>query len=166
MLQKNDVPFENLSGIIFVAGPGSYTGIRLSEGMLQIFEWQKFSVYSFYHFDVPRMLGEVSGCWFSTAFKGEIFIHRWNDKNSTSKLVKSKDFMPLIETEELQGPFFTHFIKEDCFKIEVMQTTDMIKHNSHDLFSKIIGDQLRCSPYYFRRLEEEFRVPSNNIKKV
>ena len=40
-LEKQNKTIDDLVGVLQVAGPGSYTGMRVSEGVSQIFDWQK-----------------------------------------------------------------------------------------------------------------------------
>ena len=40
VLKKYELTFSDLNSIIYCAGPGSYTGMRVSEGISQILQWQ------------------------------------------------------------------------------------------------------------------------------
>ena len=54
ILKKTNCLWDNLLGIIISSGPGSYTGMRVSEGLAQILELESHHIYSFYHFEVPK----------------------------------------------------------------------------------------------------------------
>lgn len=132
------------------SGPGSYTGMRLSEGLAQIFELYKIPVYSFYHFDVPRLSGVSRGFWVTNAFKGQIFIYNWNGDEVEKHLVNKDAFK--IEDEKFGytldtiDPFFTNLIS----------TKNLIQTVAPTLFTKVKDQKLRTTPYYFRSLDEEF----------
>lgn len=133
------------------SGPGSYTGMRLSEGLAQIFEISKIPVYSFYHFDVPRLSGVARGFWVTNAFKGQVFIYNWNGDEVESHLVDKNNFQ--IEDEkfgytlETLDPLFANLIS----------TKEIIRSNPSKLFSKVKALNSRMAPYYFRSLDEEFK---------
>ena len=84
MLSRNDLSMDDLFGVFVISGPGSYTGVRVSEGLAQVLEWAKIPVYSFNHFQVPQFLNDNSWIFVSKAFKGEFFIYD-NDGNSSCK---------------------------------------------------------------------------------
>ena len=42
LLEKNNLSIKNVKALFQIAGPGSYTGMRVSDGISQIFDWQKF----------------------------------------------------------------------------------------------------------------------------
>jgi tRNA threonylcarbamoyladenosine biosynthesis protein TsaB len=137
----------------FSAGPGSYTGMRLGEGIAQVLEWSTKSVFSFHHFDVPKMAGIKSGFWATNAFKGQVFIYNWDvEKNISEKeLVNSADFSII---EPALGYTLTSDNKDFS---ELKSTKDLIKNSSAEIFSKVYREKLREPPYYFRTLDEEFK---------
>ena len=132
------------------SGPGSYTGMRLSEGLAQIFELYKMTVYSFYHFDVPRLSGVPRGFWTTNAFKGQAFIYNWSAEEDEKHLINKDSF--LIEDERLgytldnDDPLFTNLIS----------TKKLIQTDAHLFFPKVKLQKMRVAPYYFRSLDEEF----------
>lgn len=137
----------------FSAGPGSYTGMRLGEGIAQVLEWNMKSVFSFHHFDVPKFAGIKNGFWVTNAFKGQVFIYTWDvEKNIAEKqLINSADFT-IVDTE--LGYTLSSDVKEFS---ELKTTRDLIKNSSKEIFSKVFKDKIREAPYYFRTLEEEFK---------
>ncbi|OUR98953.1 hypothetical protein A9Q84_05945 [Halobacteriovorax marinus] len=157
LLKAHDLKIGDISAFFQVAGPGSYTGMRISEGMSQVLEWQKTQIYSFYHFVTPKLLGFDKGAWISRAFKGEIFLYEWRgDEVKTS--LHSEDELPRLR-EELEGElgeFWTHF--SETFEGINRSSGELVKENSRKLFSLIAKRQMREKPFYYRSLEKEFHV--------
>ena len=133
------------------SGPGSYTGMRLSEGLGQIFELSQIPVYSFYHFDVPKLIGVEKGEWVTTAFKGQYFKHCWSPESNENYLINKETFV----FEEVIGKYCLD--SDDTLLKNFHSTKRLIKDNSEKLFASIFNKKLRVPPYYFRTLEEEFR---------
>lgn len=133
------------------SGPGSYTGMRLSEGLAQVFELGHIPVYSFYHFDVPRLSGVPRGFWATNAFKGQVFIYNWNGNEVEKHLVNKDAFV--IEDEKFG---FTLDTSDPLF-LNLVSTKNLIKDKAPEIFAKVSAQKLREAPYYFRSLDEEFR---------
>ncbi len=121
--------------LITIAGPGSYTGMRLSEGFSAIINWSGINVFSFYHFEVPQLIGVNSGEWVTNAFKKQFFCYKWDALNNSKTLL-------------------THYDDQDAFTLE--KTKELIRLNPFEIFSKVISLKLQRETYYFRTLEEEF----------
>ena len=149
ILKKHNLKFSNIQ-IFISSGPGSYTGMRLSEGIAQVFELEKIPVYSFYHFEVPRLSGIDSGFWVTNAFKGQAFIFKWDKMGVEKHLVDKEKFV--IENEK----FGFTLDNTDSLFLNLISTKSILKDKAPEIFSKILSQQLRVSPYYFRSLEEEF----------
>lgn len=160
MLQKAGLEAKSLKAIFQNAGPGSYTGMRVSEGISQIFEWEGIPVYSFFHFEVPSFLGIESGKWLAKAFKGEFFILTWDKEKEERVLID------LVASKEvLKGQkVYCHFRKslEKDFAEELstfIETGELIKTQGAKIFSLVLSKARRLSPYYFRTIDQEFKVP-------
>ena len=132
------------------SGPGSYTGMRLSEGVAQMFQLALMPVYSFCHFEVPALCGVEIGFWVTNAFKGQIFIYSWKGENIEKHLVNKESFY--IENE---ASGFTLDSNDPLF-CKLISTKNLIKEKSSEVFFKINAKKLRESPFYFRTLDEEF----------
>jgi tRNA threonylcarbamoyladenosine biosynthesis protein TsaB len=157
LLKRHDLKIKDVKALFQVAGPGSYTGMRISEGISQVLEWQKMPIYSFYHFVIPSILGESKGAWISRAFKGEIFLYEWRAGEVKTSLHDESE-LPRIESElkaEL-GEFWTHY--NESFPEIPKSTGELLKNNSQKLFSYVADSQLREKPFYYRSLEKEFTV--------
>jgi tRNA threonylcarbamoyladenosine biosynthesis protein TsaB len=153
VLEKNSLSVGDIKVLFQIAGPGSYTGMRVSDGISQIFEWQKIKTYSFYHFDVPKLLNISTGVWFANAFKGELFVYKWNDDKNNKLLMKLEDALNFLETTDI--PVYTSFLN-DSVKSNYELTKDLIKLNSKNVFDYVEENSLKKELYYFRTLDEEF----------
>lgn len=150
LLEKHNLNFSDMQCFIS-SGPGSYTGMRLSEGLAQVLELAHVPIYSFYHFDVPAFCGIPSGFWVTNAFKGQVFIYNWNGDLAEKNLVNKDLFV--IENEKLS---FTLDESDPAFS-NLLTTKSLIKNKAPEIFSHVISKKLREAPYYFRSLDEEFR---------
>ncbi|MCY4645161.1 MAG: hypothetical protein OXB88_11140 [Bacteriovoracales bacterium] len=162
MLYKHHIDVMKLKGIIHAAGPGSYTGVRLSYGMSQIFEWQGIKSYGFYHFDVPYFFGIKNGCWIARAFKGEIFNYCWESKKNNISLLPEKNFFDSYSKGSLneKESLYTHFPESlDQSEVMIYSTHQMIKEKPIFFFKHIVENNITKKPYYFRTLEKEFKPP-------
>lgn len=159
MVIKNGLQPHELKGIFQNAGPGSYTGMRVSEGISQIFEWQGIPIYSFYHFEVPELLGLTEGQWLAKAFKGEFFLATWAEGQRATQLLNPDQVKVKIQ----QGKVYCHFRKslEKDFPTELStfaETGELIKAQGQKIFPLVLNRQSRLSPYYFRTVDQEFKV--------
>lgn len=135
----------------FSSGPGSYTGMRLGEGIAQILEWSKATVYSFHQFEVPQLMGIKKGYWITNAFKGQAFIYHWDQDSSNIELINTAD---VSITDPTSGYTLAH--DNELFK-NLTTSKSMIAKEPAMFFKKISELKMRKQPYYFRTLEEEFK---------
>ncbi len=150
LVKKYNLDLKNMN-FFFSAGPGSYTGMRLGEGIAQVLAWDSLKVFSFHHFDVPVMVGVEKGFWVTNAFKGQVFIYNWDGKKAEKELVNSADFK-IVDLE--LGYTLSSEVKDFG---HLKTTKDLIKNESQKIFSKVYEEKMREAPYYFRTLEEEFK---------
>ncbi len=155
--ENKNIFFKHLKGVVFLSGPGFYTGLRVSEGFADIAQLFGVPSYSFYSFDVPKFLGINSGLWITKAYKGEYFIHRWNMGEHINSLVSTKEFNPESLNHE---DTFIHTDGSIDFQspINLKNSLQMIKENPSRLFSRVIEDKLKKEIFYFRAPEDEFRT--------
>ena len=149
ILAKHNIDISNVENIFTSAGPGSYTGIRLAEGISQVFDWQNIQVYSFYHFEVPKILGVSDGHWVSRAFKGEFYHYSWNENSENGKLVGN------LEVDLGRANVFTHFADSE---LTCLESSKLVKEYGKELFNKVFTLKMKRAPFYFRALENEFKV--------
>ncbi len=161
LLDKNDLDIESVSILFQIAGPGSYTGMRVSDGISQIFNWQNIKTFSFYHFDIPRIVGVESGVWFANAFKGEVFLYSWSGESFDKKLLKEQEAFNMLKDSDI--PIFSSFTNDKAI-FEYSLTKELIHENCKLVFSYIEEANIQKELYYFRTIDEEFSRGKNNGK--
>ena len=156
LLAGQEISLESLKHVYLIAGPGSYTGMRLAEGVAQVLELNDRKVFSTYHFDIPELLGVQTGIWASKAFKGEIFTYFWDSNSKIKKLYKEDEFWDLVNCDEFKNiPKYTHF--EDLYFKNFNLSSQLVREGQKKIFSFIKSNELRKKPYYYRPLELEFK---------
>ncbi len=152
LIKKYNLDLKDMN-FFFSAGPGSYTGMRLGEGIAQVLAWEDRNVFSFLHFEVPKFVGIKKGFWATNAFKGQVFSYNWNidtDK-SEKELINSADF-------KIIDPEMGYTLAADSKDFSHLKNTkDLIKNSSELIFSHVYKEKMREAPYYFRTLDEEFK---------
>lgn len=164
LLEHNQLSIDSIKGTIQIAGPGAYTGMRVSDGILKFFQFKKLNSLSFYHYDVPRLLDVNTGLWVANAFKGEIFVYFWEGLSSQTELMTEADFFSKYSDSKLT--FYTHnlsafspsFQTKNHFKFE--ETSQLIQTSYKKLFKKVEELNLQETIYYYRSNEVEFKKPN------
>ena len=134
--------------LFILSGPGSYTGLRVSEGIGQIFEIEGINVYSFNVFTLGKVLAnEVQSDlkWIFPAFKGEVYIRGLVDE----------DGRLISESSEFKDVYITHG-ENKLSPIAKENSLTLIEKNSKKLFSTLLENKVRDEVFYFRTLEKEF----------
>ena len=151
LLEKAGTKLACISGLFYAAGPGSYTGMRVSEGIKDVLSWQNCPVYSFYHFNVPQLYNHDKGFWISKAFKGEFFVYEWTKSSSAKTLVLEKDLKEKLSNSKLFSGC------EKFGPMDVALTKDLIYEKPEVLFRVLKEKKITRELYYYRPLEEEFK---------
>jgi tRNA threonylcarbamoyladenosine biosynthesis protein TsaB len=151
LLEREGVTVEDLDGVIINNGPGSYTGVRVGEGIAKIFELDGIKIVSFLEHEAISSI-TASGYWVANAFKGESFIYSWKEgEGKREELISSDDL-----TQKISGSIFSN--DELDINNEVVSSKKFLIKNiskvAHFYFKK--GE--RKKPFYFRDLEDEFKV--------
>lgn len=151
ILKKFNVEALDLKSVFLCNGPGSYTGIRLGEGIAQLFELSQIPVYSFHQYEIAKILGVNEGQWVCHAFKKEVFNYFWNDEKVSSELIAADEWVKVtsaLYTHQPSGPW-------ESFK--PILTTELLRDNPAPIFGHLKNNKIRRESYYFRPLDKEFK---------
>lgn len=151
ILNKHNIEALQLESIFLCNGPGSYTGIRLGEGIGQLFELSHIPVYSFHQYEIPKILGVTAGQWVCHAFKKEVFNYFWDDQKISNELIAATEWTKVssaIYTHQPSGPWESY---------NPVLTTQLLKDNPAPIFGHLKNNNIRRESYYFRPLDKEFK---------
>ena len=152
---QNKVSPESIGRVVYLAGPGFYTGLRIGYGVAQIMKLTGVMAQSFYSFDVPKILGRPDYLWITKAYRGDVFVY--NSKDRTSKLVNESDFLAQGWTGEI---YIHHLAAQDekmKLKLEHAKSTESLITDNFQIIISSLGQAIEQPLHYFREPEEEFR---------
>ena len=155
-LEDQNIKVADLKGLFLANGPGSYTGIRVAEGIGQILELDNLPVFSFYHFEVPSFCDIEDYSFFAEAFKGEIFHFTYKQGKEDFKLIKEKDFNLLDLSNDHQ-----FHLEGEVLGRELDRLYDLFPAHSQKIFTKVLERGKHLPPYYFRPEDKEFNLPKS-----
>lgn len=148
LLNEKKINIEEIV-LIVAAGPGSYTGMRLGEGIANIFQSCGRKVLSFYHYEIPNMLFIKEGKFVTNAFKGQFFVYEWSGEKSGQYLISANDL-------DLSKNYYTN--AEDKNLKQTILTSNLIYEEAKIIFKKVIDRDKYFPSFYFRPLEDEFKT--------
>lgn len=162
LLNSADLKIADLTSVITIAGPGFYTGLRLSEGFADVLIFLGIKHYSFLSYNIPALAGVKSGTWMTKAYRGEYFFHFWDGAVSRNELVAAKDLEKFMGSVD-KSNFYIHSDTaiDDLSRgmLENVSTThDLLKNKSQIIFPSILKSQTKVDSFYFRAPEDEFKV--------
>lgn len=162
LLSEAHVKPSHLKKIITIGGPGFYTGLRLSEGIADVFTFSGIKHYSFLTYDIPSLLGVHEGIWMTKAYRGEYFFHVWKDGFSENILIAEKELEKYVNGLNLEQVYIHSDSALDELSRRLIPnakpTHDLLKANSKVIFNHFIGINSKVESFYFRAPEDEFRV--------
>ena len=159
MCSEAGIEVNELKSVICVSGPGFYTGLRLSEGFVDVLKFSGIKGYSLYSYEVLPFLGIKEANWVTKAYRGEYFIHAHRDNVSENILIPSKELKDFVADK---SHFYIHSDKaiddlgRECMPGAVA-TIDLIEKHP-EIFKTIIENNFQRESYYFRAPEDEFRT--------
>ncbi len=153
-LSDHNIKVKDLKGIFLANGPGSYTGIRVAEGVCQILEMEGLPIYSFYHFEVPYFAAVSEYKFYAEAFKGEVFQYSFGPEQESLDLISEKNFNLLDLSES-----HLYHLEGELLGRQLDSLYDLYKNESVKIFSKARDRGEHLPPYYYRPEEKEFNLP-------
>lgn len=157
ILKNQNLKLNNIKRIISVAGPGFYTGLRLSEGFADILNMTGVSHISFLSYQVPKLLGINQGIWVTKAYRGEYLIHSWDDEKNSDFLISENQLSSHLSQA---NDIFIHSDSAVDDKLlrnlkSFQKTQSLIQKYPEKIFQ---GMTSQIPSYYFRAPEDEFKV--------
>ena len=160
LLKDHHISVKSLSNIVSLAGPGFYTGLRLSEGFCDVFKFFKIPFYSFYSHDIPLWCGVEEGVWMTKAYRGEYFFHSWN------KGILKNEMVAIANLKEKFSNINSVYIHSDSalddtvrsLIIDSVNTFDLLRNHPDVIFSRVFAQKIVRESFYFRPPEDEFKA--------
>lgn len=146
ILEKNHLSFQDLLGVVYSAGPGSYTGMRVTQGFIGTLQSLELSTDGFYHFELVDQI--ENSMWLSSAFKNEFFVA----ENGQTWRLSKESCLKMLEEKSDKKVF--SFSGEEILGLATNSIQTVIQQQPALL--QIAGGEK--DPYYYRPLEEEFKV--------
>lgn len=144
----------DITEVLYVAGPGFYTGLRIAHGLADMLRIEGRALRNFYNFEIPSLLGAVDYTWVTKAYRGEIFVYQ---KGATF-LLSEKEFF----ARSWDGAVFIHH--PSALDAAMNEKIPHALATETLMFDRIkeISQVLKQTPqvrdlYYFRPPEEEFK---------
>ncbi len=157
LLSRNNFQVSHLSRIVYSAGPGSYTGIRVAKGIAEVFNLEGILVNNFWFQDLLTDLSIKDSCFISNAFKGEYFFAFLESGELKQKLIPINDVD--LNLEKFSCCYICGDIPAKSKYEKFKAVIDLVKENPEDIFSKVFKENRLKEVFYYRALEEEFNKP-------
>lgn len=162
LLQEAKLSMKDLRQVITIAGPGFYTGLRLSEGFADVMTFVGASHFNFMSYSIPSLTGVAEGTWMTKAYRGEYFFHHWKGHQSENKLIASKELEDYLSHVD-KSSFYIHSESaiDDFSRAFISQwktTSELLETQPKNIFTKILSNPQKMDSYYFRAPEDEFKV--------
>lgn len=162
MLGSFGIKLKDIESIITIAGPGFYTGLRLSEGFADVLKFSGIKHYSLLSYTIPRLLDIRSGTWMTKAYRGEYFFHTWSSEGQKNELISTSE----LEKYSLNISKSNFYIHSDSgidefskrFFIDSSTTHDLLRKNPNKIFTELLNSTEKSDSFYFRAPEDEFKV--------
>ena len=163
LLQEKNLTVSAIDSVITSSGPGFYTGMRLSEGVADVFKLKGLPHFSYYNFMIPKWYGHKSGLWMTKAYRGEYFFYLWSETKEEKFLLQSKELESYFsQWRKLNIPFFIHQESAIDEKLKVFvphytETVHLVESTPGILYQAVVNNNIQEPSYYFRAPEDEFR---------
>ena len=162
LLESANLKISDITSLISIAGPGFYTGLRLSEGFSDVLIFSGIKHYSFLSYSIPFLSGVPTGVWITKAYRGEYFFHFWDLNSSRNELVAAKDLEGFLKSVNM-SQFYIHSESSiDDYSRKLLSgylaTHELLKIYSQKILSSVISTHSKVDSFYFRAPEDEFKV--------
>lgn len=151
LLSENNIELSQLEQIFLCLGPGSYTGIRLLQGMKDLYQNQGLKVFSFYNFEIPYLNGIQEGVYVTSAYKQEIYQYKWHGEEHFQDLIEAGRFV-VENTGDIYG------MQDQFHENALCNVYTMLRNNPKKVLERVLEKKLSRQAFYFRPLEKEFRM--------
>ncbi len=162
LLEKFGLNLKSIQKIITVAGPGFYTGLRLSEGFADVLTFSGIHHHSFFTYSLPKMTGVKQGVWMTKAYRGEYFFHTWNETSSKNELIASKELSHYLADLDHNSVFIHSLSALDDLSRNLLKTShstlELLRNHPQIVFRHVLLHNFKEESYYFRAPEDEFKV--------
>lgn len=162
LLESVNLKISDITSLISIAGPGFYTGLRLSEGFADVLTFSGINHYSFLSYSIPYLSGAASGVWMTKAYRGEYLFHFWNLGSSRNELVSAKGLEEFLISVDMSNFYIHSESSIDDYSRKFLNTylttNELLKNNSQKILSSIISADSKEDSFYFRAPEDEFKV--------
>jgi|GEM_PF-5234675 len=169
LLSKFSLEIKDFSEIYAIVGPGSYTGIRLTETFLNVASLEHKNIFTFHSYRLPFLAPAIvkkNPFYFCYAFKSQYFVCWQKSPNLLEQEFLSLEelkarFLSQSQNEERQ--FFYEKLPENQIlnslkNFQVFSVEKFLLENSSLLFPLIKHHQLKDESFYFRPAEQEFSL--------
>jgi len=155
LCQQSNLAPKDLKRVVYVAGPGFYTGLRIAFGIAQTMKLSGVDTRAFYTYDVPRFLGVTDYTWITKAYRGEVFVYQALD--AKGGLMTEAEFL----AREWKGKIYIHQERalddKMLAKVPHFERTENLITKNFSVILNSVKDAPEAELYYFRAPEDEFR---------
>jgi len=144
--------------VVYVAGPGFYTGLRMDYGIEDIIKLTGATLSSFYTFDILALLGFQNYTWITKAYRGEVLVFKKTETVVNHQLYSEKEFL----LQDWSGDVFVHhrnaLDEQMSAKLLNAQSTQELLQKNLKVICQLVQDSsLLKELFYFRPAVEEFK---------
>lgn len=163
LLNSNDVSIKDIKQIVYCAGPGSYTGIRIAKGIADTLGLSAIKVHNYWLHEIITDLEYKNTIFISDAFKKQIFLA--SDLNVKTQLIEIQgllEFLDLNNVEKIIVGGKVHSLYKvelEKFSHMIESSDSVIEQNIEKIVDKSLREKRNKDVFYYRTLEEEFNRP-------
>lgn len=158
LLKGANSSLKDVTDVIYVAGPGFYTGLRLAYGIADIMRISGARLFGFYAFDIPHILGVESYQWITKAYRGEVFVFSRTGDKTVTTLLSDREF----QDREWETSCYIHHASalDDAMRAKLrspVSTQELLEAQLPAICAQVMATDLQKELFYFRPADEEFK---------